>query len=292
MYERLDFCPSCNSKDFNNYIICKDYLVSGESFAITKCNSCSLLFTNPRPDRANIGKYYKSEDYISHSDSSAGLKNFLYKRVRSIALDSKYHLIKSLGNGKKVLDIGCGTGYFLNKMKTKGYQVSGIEPDPSARKLAEAKLGEKIFADLIELPKTKFDYISLWHVLEHVHDLKEYLQTIRTFLEKEGHLIIAVPNHSSYDQSYYKEFWAAYDVPRHLYHFTKESLQNLVKPIGYKLLKEIPMKFDAYYVSLLSEKYKTGTTNYIKAFNIAQKSNKVGKPNNFSSMIYIFKKTK
>ena len=291
MYERLDRCPSCNSDSIINHLITHDYMLTQESFAIQKCNNCNLLFTNPRPTTEKIGSYYKSDDYISHSNKAINPIQWIYKIVRNITIRQKYKLIKKYSSFESLLDYGCGTAHFIDYVNQKGIKVVGIEPDEDARKIATSN-NKEILENIKQLsPKSKFDVITLFHVLEHVHQPKELLQTLKTHLTKNGILIIAVPNPNSYDAKIYQEFWAAWDVPRHLFHFTKKSFEYLIKESGYKLKDIQPMKFDAFYVSLLSEKYKNNKNRYYKAFQRGLNSNKKAKSNNnYSSLIYIITK--
>jgi 2-polyprenyl-3-methyl-5-hydroxy-6-metoxy-1,4-benzoquinol methylase len=285
-------CPICNSLTFNFLFECKDHTVSGEKFKIVECKDCGFVFTNPIPDEKYIIKYYKSEDYISHSDTKKGLVNMAYHQVRKITLREKLHLINSLSKKEILLDIGCGTGYFLNSCKEDGWEVEGTEPDPDARKIAEAQIKSEVSESIFSKSNYEsYNIITMWHVLEHVHKLNESMERISRLLKKDGKLIIAVPNCKSYDATIYKENWAAYDVPRHLYHFTADSMDKLLKKHNFKMIKKEPMKFDAFYVCMMSEKYKNGSA--IKGILKGLISNlKSGKEKNYSSVIYIAEKTK
>ncbi|MEO6837579.1 MAG: class I SAM-dependent methyltransferase, partial [Ginsengibacter sp.] len=261
--------PNCGSKNISVVLSAKDYTVSGDKFEIWECKDCTQRFTQNIPEKENIGAYYESQDYISHSDTSKGLVNNLYHKVRKRTLIQKRNLIKNitgLKNGN-ILDVGAGTGAFLNTMKVANWNGIGIEPDKNAREKAKELYGitledsEKIYS----LPSQSFDAITLWHVLEHVHDLHEYVEQLKKLLSANGILFIAVPNYTSTDAKIYKEFWAAYDVPRHLYHFSPKAMKNLLKAHGLKIEKTKPMWFDSIYVSMLSEKYKTENSHPIKA---------------------------
>ena len=293
MYEKVEKCPSCNSKEFQNHIICDDHSVSKESFAIMKCNNCGFLLTSPRPDQNSIGAYYQSEDYISHTNQANNLINWVYKIARQFTLKQKFKLIKRNASNKSILDYGCGTGHLLNYIQQhKDWKTSGVEPDEMARTIAISEHDLNVVANLDDLPESKFGVITLWHVLEHIHDLNETIQKLRKSLSKNGKLIIAVPNPDSLDQKIYQQYWAAYDVPRHLYHFNQLTIKELMKYNQLTLEETIPMKLDAYYVSMLSEKHKTGSINYFKSILNGWKSNSWAKKNNnnYSSLIYIFKK--
>ena len=292
MYERVEECPLCSGDRFKNYHICKDYLVSSESFAITECLSCGLLITNPRPGKDAIAKYYNSEQYLSHNRSNT-LLGKLYGLAQIYTLRNKYKIVNRLQvNHKKILDYGCGTGGFLSYMYKKGWQTLGVEPATQARAQAEHE-GLAVY-DTIEAAgakETKSDVITLWHVLEHVHDLNETIKKLRKLLVKDGYLLIAVPNINSWDAAHYHEHWAAFDVPRHLYHFEDQTLLDLLKKHKLSYVKKYPMYLDSFYVSMLSETNKTGKSNILKSVINGCKSNISGfKTGQYSSMIYLFQK--
>ncbi len=277
------------------FVRCKDYLVSGEEFDLVYNSEYDLLQTVPMPLEENLSKYYQSEDYISHTDSQTSFVDKIYQRVKRYMLWKKERLVSFFCKPGKLLDIGCGTGDFLQQCNKKGWEVFGVEPEEKARKRAVEKLQKKeiIFNDIGKLPHQKFDVITLWHVLEHIPNTKSYIKKLSEQLNENGILLIAVPNFKSYDAKYYRSFWAAYDVPRHLWHFSKTAIQKLFSEQGFELIKTKPMPFDAFYISLLSEKYKTGSANLIKAFLIGLFSNinSIYKKEP-SSRIYIFKKDK
>ena len=258
------------------------------------CKNCEFKFTNPFPSEETIGKYYQSENYISHSNTNKGIINKLYHLVRKQSLKSKVKLINQNTKNLKgnILDIGCGTGYFLQACKENGWAIDGMEPDITARTQSEANTKQKIYNNLFDIKEEKkYDIITLWHVLEHVHKLNESIQHIHKLLKPNGILVIAVPNCFSYDSATYKDFWAAYDVPRHLYHFTQNDMDKLLANHKFTRKDIRPMLFDSFYVSMLSDKYKYGKTNYLRAFTTGLLSNfKGSKNNNYSSLIYIFEK--
>lgn len=294
MYETLKTCPSCQHSEFSNEIICTDHLVTDESFVIVKCQNCGLLFTNPRPTVENIGKYYDSPEYASHNQKSKGLIDVIYKVARGFALKRKLSLINKLQPQKgKLLDVGSGTGDFLKTCEDNGWNVTGIEFNRAANQASTEKVNGTVFASLDELQlKKEFNVITLWHVLEHLHELRESLKKFRKVLKKNGALIIAVPNMDSWDSQHYKEKWAAYDVPRHLYHFNQLTFKKLAQECKFSIRETKPMKLDAYYVSLLSEKNMHGKNRFYRAFMSGLKSNRWAKENqgNYSSLIYILSK--
>lgn len=262
-------CPICNSNTIQHQLSAKDYTVTQQIFSIWHCNACTARFTQDVPEQDKIGAYYASENYISHSDTKKGIINSLYHLVRKRTLGAKRRLvINSTGivNGS-ILDIGCGTGAFLNTMKEADWNITGLEPDDIARtKAAELyNIRPQEPGRLFELTPASFNVITMWHVLEHVHELHAYIRQIEKLLAPGGKAFIAVPNYTSRDADIYKERWAAYDVPRHLYHFSPQSIENLLAQHGLKLIAVKPMWFDSFYVSMLSERYKNGKGNIIKA---------------------------
>lgn len=287
----LNHCPLCNSGQFNLYKRCQDFTVSKETFSIVSCTNCGFRFTNPRPVEEDLSTYYESDDYISHTNKGNNLLNNLYKLARVYTMEQKSKLLRKWSPKGKLLDIGCGTGDFLLYNKQLGWSVSGVEVNTKAREQAEGQLKQAVYTSLQEVPQTKFQAITLWHVLEHVSDLEKTCEQIIHLLDTKGTLVVAVPNSESYDATYFQEYWAAYDVPRHLYHFTQETMERLWKKFGLRIKAVLPMKLDAYYVSMLSEKYKTGSTNMAKASWIGLQSNlKARKETNYSSLIYIISK--
>lgn len=295
--ERLNKCPLCKSGLFLNHLQLKDLSISQEEFLLCQCSKCHLVFTNPRPKEKHIQDYYQSEDYISHKNEANNLVNFLYKQVRKITLNEKLKLInQEQPNKKKILDIGAGTGHFLEAAKKDGWKTFGIEPNPEARNILLEK-DIKIYESLLDIKKgKKFTVITLFHVLEHIHKLRKTAKNIHNLLEDSGSLIIAVPNINSWDAKHYKKFWAAWDVPRHLYHFNQDSLQFFADEFNFKIEKILPMYFDSYYVSILSEKYthpsKISLFNLSKGILKGIKSNHWAKKNesNYSSLLYVLKK--
>lgn len=278
------------------YLKVKDHSVSGESFELHFNEELEMLETRPQPTLEKLPEYYQSEDYISHTDSKRNLLEKVYHIVKSIALKRKLKLINKVSKtNKNLLDVGCGTGDFIQTALLDNWTVSGIEPNEQARQIANQKANNNVFdvQELLKFEKHSFDVITLWHVLEHLPKLEEHISILDRLLKPNGVLIIAVPNYNSYDANYYKEFWAAYDVPRHLWHFSQNAISKLVAQAGLKVTETLPMKFDAFYVSLLSEKYKSGIMNPFKAFWSGWRSNRKAKRSGeYSSLIYVIKRDK
>ena len=278
-------------KELTPRMSCEDYTVSNESYELLHNKKYDMLVTLPVP--IDLENYYESEDYISHTNSKKSLIDKLYQTVRKYTLSRKLNLINSFKSKEKtVLDVGCGTGDFLVACKKNGWHVNGVEPNFNARKIALEHIGE-VKETLKQFSFESYDVITLWHVLEHVENLNEYILELKKLLNPNGVLVIAVPNYKSFDAKYYEEYWAAFDVPRHLWHFSQTSIKKLFNNVNMEVIQTKPMKFDSYYVSLLSEKYKTGRVSYIKPFWIGFKSNfKAMSTSEYSSLIYVIKNTK
>lgn len=291
--ETITKCPLCGREDYKPWLTARDYTVTKEEFELQKCNHCNLIITNPRPNSESIGKYYASDNYISHSGKSRTLFDKIYLRARNLTLKWKHQLITIYyPEPKKILDYGCGTGEFLHYMKNKGWSVTGIEPNETARKKANHLLGNNVLQSLESIKGNSVDAITLWHVLEHIHDLNNTIQNLKNLLSPTGYIFIAVPNPNSHDCEHYKKYWAGYDVPRHLWHFTQDTIKTLLKNNGLKIVATEPMKLDSYYVSLLSEQYRTPPQNKIvsglKAFFEGLISNiSATRTGEYSSLIYI-----
>lgn len=287
-------CPACQSAAFLPFLQCEDFTTTGEKFDLQKCSVCGFVVTSPRPDPNSLGRYYESGKYISHTGDSSSLFDSIYLLARRFTLKRKIKLVSYYAASGKLLDYGCGTGEFLNTAAENQYQSFGIEPSGIAHAKAQLGTSVTVFKSLDQLPEQQFDAITLWHVLEHVADLETTLAALQQKLSENGTLFVAVPNHTSWDAGFYKEFWAAYDVPRHLWHFSKETMKLITLRANLKILSIRPMKLDAYYVSLLSEKNKTGRqtlSGIIRAVWTAFISNLKGRTSlNYSSLIYVLKK--
>jgi 2-polyprenyl-3-methyl-5-hydroxy-6-metoxy-1,4-benzoquinol methylase len=289
-------CPICSSTDITPQLTAKDYTVSQKEFAIWHCSNCTARFTQDVPEQNAIGAYYQSDNYISHSDTKKGFINTLYHTVRNHTLHKKRQLIiNEVGMSKgELLDIGCGTGAFLNTMKTAGWGITGLEPDYNARKKAAELYGIQPLESgkLFELKPASYHAITMWHVLEHVHGLHAYIQQLKNLLTPNGKIFIAVPNYTCKDADVYDAYWAAYDVPRHLYHFSPAAMEQLLSKYNLKVTAIKPMWYDSFYVSMLSEKYINGKGNIIKAFfnGLASNIKAMADKTKCSSVIYVISK--
>ena len=289
--------PFDSKQNLKPYLNCVDHTVSRETFSLLLDPEIDLLVTEPRPSENDLASYYESDDYISHTDAKRSLMDKLYQTVKNYSLKKKLNLINTLAGRKgHLLDIGCGTGDLLSVCEKDGWKIAGVEPSEKARELAKEKIDSEVDLrnDLKEVSNTEarqYDVITMWHVLEHVPNLMEYIQMLKELLTENGHLIVAVPNFKSYDANHYKEFWAAYDVPRHLWHFSEKSIRSIFGQNDFEVIETLPLIFDSFYVSLLSEKYKSGRSNLLGGFVNGLKSNmKARSSGEYSSKIYILKK--
>ncbi|MDX1906749.1 MAG: class I SAM-dependent methyltransferase [Bacteroidia bacterium] len=290
-------CPVCKSQSIAPALTARDHTVSQETFSIWHCATCACRFTQSVPDESEIGAYYQAESYISHSNTRKGLLARTYQIARRYTLGRKRQQVISLSGRQAgtLLDVGCGTGEFLAAMQAGGWTVSGYEPDPGARTYAleQNKVSVSAPEGIMTHPAHSADVITLWHVLEHVHQLDAYLAALHRILKTDGVLLIAVPNYTSWDGEHYQGYWAAYDVPRHLYHFSPAGLTSLMASAGFTLSQMLPLPLDAYYVSLLSEKYQHGRFRPIQSMISGIRSSWAAQagPDRCSSVLYVLKKT-
>lgn len=289
-------CPVCASTNNRHFLQVKDHAVTGQRFPVLHCGECGLRYTQDVPDEASIGPYYRFDNYVSHNNTKQGLVNKLYHIARYFSLQSKFSLLtkivqKSTG---KHLDYGAGTGAFVHTMLNRGWESVGVEPDQLARSVAQRDFNIPLQSTsyLSEIENDSLDVVTLWHVLEHIHELHGTLKLLIEKIKLGGHLVIAVPNYTSKDAQHYGEFWAAYDVPRHLYHFSPDTIYYLADQYQLQVVQQKPMWFDAWYVSMLSEQYKKSSFGLLKAFWMGCVSNwnAMNHPTRCSSLIYILKK--
>jgi SAM-dependent methyltransferase len=290
-------CPLCESNNLVPYIICKDHLLSGEDFNLNICNDCHFVLTQDHPDESDIGRYYESDEYISHSDTGKGFSNKIYRLVRTIMLRRKEGIIKNVSGLKKgnLLDIGSGTGHFVHTMKKAGWNVTGIEINEKAREFAISRFGKDFISPekIVALSDNSFDCVTLWHVLEHFQKPYKYFEEISRILKPEGTIIIALPNNISYDADYYRQFWAAYDVPRHLWHFSPSTFMLFAKKFSFEFSGFFNLPFDVFFISIMSEKYKGSKLPFISGLlnGIRFKAKSVFSNEKDSSVIYILRKS-
>ncbi|MCK9421088.1 MAG: class I SAM-dependent methyltransferase [Bacteroidales bacterium] len=273
--EKLNSCPVCGNSELTSFLSVADHFLTQKVFSIQQCGVCGLKFVNPRPQENEMDLYYQTDDYISHNAQKNNLTSRIYRIARVVSIRRKYRIIKTHTNADSLLDIGCGTGEFLHYCKGKNIKVYGLEPNSKARNFARESNHLSVSEKLSDFDGATilFDCITMWHVLEHIHALNETLTIVKKMLQPQGILIVAVPNCNSWDARHFKQFWAAYDVPRHLYHFAPSSFIGLVGKHGFDVKAILPQKLDAYYISLLSEKYRSGEFNYFKAVLTGFRSN-------------------
>lgn len=286
-------CAVCGGDSFTHYLETEDYFFTKEKFNLSKCKSCGFVFTNPVPLDSEIGKYYETEKYFSHNSDNKGVFSKIYSQVRNLNLKNKYNIIERYKSSGKLLDIGCGTGEFLNFGLKNNWKVKGIEPNENARKFSITNYGIEVGDEneLNKMDNNLFDVVTMWHVLEHVSSLNERMLTISKILRKDGIAIIALPMIDSPDSIKFGKYWAGLDVPRHLYHFSANSFEKLATENNFNVIDKYPMKFDSFYVSWLSRQAKENSFAFLRGVidgfisNIKAKSN-----SNYSSMIFVLKK--
>lgn len=295
--QRLDNCPICSHTEFIHFLEVTDYFLSHEKFQLVSCKKCSFVFTNPRPSEQEIYRYYETEEYLSHSNRRKTLFDNVYFQVKQLNLKSKLNTIRKYTHQpKNILDYGCGTGSFVEFCNKNSIQTDGIEPSHQASAIAKStnhNFNANIYSNIDQLPATQnYDVITLWHVLEHIHQLNETFIRLKDKLSPNGLLIIALPNHNSYDRKHFRKYWAGYDVPRHLYHFDQKTFRLFAKKHGMNIKAIHPMYFDAFYVSMLSLKYIDQKNHYAGSFLTGLKSNFYGRRNDqdYSSLIYVLAK--
>jgi SAM-dependent methyltransferase len=294
----IKICPVCEESQFSPLLSCVDNTVSHETFVIIKCTNCDFTVTSPRPEDGKLGDYYLSDNYISHSNKATTLLDRVYLLARRFTLRWKVNLLLKYytnHNTINVLDYGCGTGEFLKACKDSGFTISGVEPSENARAKSSQTNQIKIQESLEGIDNLRFNIITMWHVLEHIPDFETIIQKLKSKLTDDGVLFIAVPNHKSFDGQHYHKHWAGFDVPRHLWHFSSGTMKKILSKNNLNLIDICGMELDSYYVSLLSEKYKsenkTTIIGYINAVLNGIRSNwKARKTGEYSSLIYIIKK--
>jgi len=285
-------CPWCGSNKAQINLWLKDEFLTKEDFHICECLNCGLLYTMPRPPKEKIGAYYKSDEYYSHQENKKGFVPRLYEAIKKINLKHKFRLASRDLPVGKLLDIGCGVGDFLHVAENKGWQCTGVEPSEEAREIARQRIkGDLLYSeDLEQLPDQSFDLITMWHVLEHVDDLKWQVAQLQRLIKPNGRIVIDVPNYRSYDGRFYNAYWAAYDVPRHLNHFNKTVLTKMFKTSGLSLVSMDKLVWDAYYISFMSEQYKHHFMPLVRGVFRGLVSNaKARRSGEWSSLVYVFR---
>lgn len=292
----IQACPLCGGTHFRHYMDCTDCYASGEVFAVYECKDCGFRFTQNTPTGEEMELYYGGSSYISHSDTRKGIVNRLYHCVRRYMLGRKARLVRRALHRKtgRLLDIGTGTGYFIHAMYEKGWDVEAVEKNKQARRFAWEHFGLEVEPEnrLRSFAPGSFDVITLWHSMEHIESLNKLWETLHRLLSDDGVLIVAVPNSNSYDAVRYGPYWAAYDVPRHLWHFTPATMQQFGLKHRFILEQHYPMPFDAFYIAIISERYLGGRLYFFRGLYEGLRAwvNTLAKKGKSSSVIYIFRK--
>ena len=288
-------CPWCQSEKAHTHLSLKDYFLTQEPFEIMVCEDCGLLYTTPKPSDEKLGDYYKSEAYYSHQENKKGFIPRLYEAIKKVNIKHKFEVATNdlkLENGGKMLEIGCGVGGFLHYAEQQGWDCYGAEPSEDAMKILQSKTKAKVVkpAQIEDFPDASFDLICMWHVLEHVADLKWQIAQLKRLLKPNGRIVIALPNYQSYDAQYYKDKWAAYDVPRHLNHFSEEFMRKELNNCGLAYIKSEKLVWDSFYISYLSEQYCQHNLALLRGAWLGLLSNlKARNSGQYSSLVYVFK---
>ncbi|MDD2798416.1 MAG: class I SAM-dependent methyltransferase [Bacteroidales bacterium] len=295
-YRYITSCPVCENKEFSEFLACTDFFTTSETFDLKRCDKCQFVFTQNFPSETIIGKYYDVPEYVSHSDTKKGIVNYLYHFARRFMLKRKMSLITKVSkmNSGNILDYGCGTGYFLNEMAKNGWKTTGIEKSDLAREFALNEFGLEINEPsfLSKMEDKSCDVVTLWHVLEHIENFDTLLSELKRVLKPDGTLILALPNSSSFDARHYREYWAAFDVPRHLWHFTPKTIALVGEKHNMKIVGAKAMPLDSFYISIMSEQNRGSRFAFVKGICVGLIANIVSLANisNQSSLIYLFKK--
>ena len=296
--EKLNTCLVCGHTEFINELTCTDFVATGENFNLQRCKKCTFLFTNPRPNTDEIGKYYQSDKYVSHAGKKEGfgIMYKIYDIVRNYSITQKLNLIKKYNSSGNLMDLGCGLGYFLDgAAKDKTFNCIGVDVSDDTIKYVKDTFGYDVKneLELDQLAHNNYDVITQWHVLEHVHYLNERMIQLNKLLKKDGTLFIAVPNSNSWDAKKYKEYWDGYDVPRHLYHFNKNSMKLLMEKHGFTIIETKPLLFDAPYISMRSEIHQINNFTMLRgAINGLISNLSAIVTRDYSTLLFIVKKIK
>ncbi|MDR2911518.1 MAG: class I SAM-dependent methyltransferase [Bacteroidales bacterium] len=284
-------CPVCGSVIRETVFQCIDHSVTGEVFDIVQCKPCGYAQTFPLPNESEIDKYYETDYYVSHSETHNGIVNKLYLLIRWFNVRAKLNIVKRIACSRNnLLDVGCGTGFFLAYCKKHGWNITGVERNTIARKKTEERINASVYTSIYAVTGKKFDVITLWHVFEHLFNINKSFEQLKSMLTPHGFMIFALPNKCSMDAGIYGSNWAAFDVPRHLSHFSPVSVRLLAEKHGMVVKKIIPMKIDAYYVSMLSEQIrgKKEVLSLLRGIYMGLRSNISAKrTGDYSSLIYI-----
>ncbi|MGJ8683020.1 MAG: class I SAM-dependent methyltransferase [Nonlabens sp.] len=278
-----------NAPTYTHFLTVQDYFLTQEKFELYKNEQTEVLKTTPQPE--NLESYYESENYLSHDDSQDSFFARCYQYAKGWNLKSKKSLIGKYAVDGKILDIGAGVGDVVGALKKSGYDAVGYEPSKKARIFA-ARKGIELLDQTDSIQPNSIKVISMYHVLEHVPDYDKQIADIKNWLQEDGVLILALPNYNSFDAKWFKQHWAGYDVPRHLFHFNKRAVRNVFQG-DFEIVSTKPMWFDSFYVSILSARYQKKKLAFVYGIIIGLISNIAAlfskEP---SSIVYVLKKRK
>lgn len=265
-------CNLCGSTEAEVAITAQDFLLERPDAQVqfVKCDRCGLFYQNPRPTPEEMMSHYPSnyEPFDLHPDDERSSR--LERIAVNYGLSKRRGLILRYRKSGRILDVGCATGLFLHVMNMDAnWDAHGVEPNNYAATIAQERYGLNVHHGTLEqaqYPARSFDVVTLWDVLEHVHDPAATLDEIHRILKSDGLLILRVPNGISRDAGLFKETWAGWDPPRHLYVFTPDTLTKLLAKQGYAIL-DLRSRSGSYPTFVLSLRFwlsKRGASRKLK----------------------------
>ena len=254
-------CPVCHAANSTIFMRVPDRFrpEPGTAYTLVRCVKCSLVYLNPRPVEESSGVFYESSEYTPFvsTGKQRSIMDRVYVAIREMNNRWKRRQIEALQPERgRLLDVGCGTGEFLQAMHAAGWQVRGVERDAKAAAYAVEQLQLDVVCgslDTVPLAPASFDVVTMWHVLEHLYQPHKALMQVRDVLRPGGLLVIAVPNLLSLDARYYRQNWVAFDAPRHVQHFSPKSLRSLCEMHSFAHLRTRMLPFDPFFNALMSE---------------------------------------
>ena len=295
-YQDFTPCPLCGASGQMPYADCIDFTVSKESFILLRCPQCGVVFTSNPPKESETIRYDTLDLKLKLGDSPRGLTDKLYYYVRHRMLRKKASIVESQSyrTGGTLLNYGAKTGYFSHYMERRGWKVTSIEKYHEERQFSLETFHHRMYdvSEMDRLTPETFDVITLWHVFEHCYNPNGLLNRFYRLLRPGGILLIACPNICSTDAMHYGANWAAYNVPRHLWHFNPTSLSNLLNKHGFTLMHRQKLSYDCFYISVLSEKNKNSKMPFLRGmwFGMRCWFISLARLDKSSSLVYVFRK--
>ena len=289
-------CPLCGGNDTSHFTDCTDHAVSNETYSLQRCGSCGLIFTIAPPDSQDKQTYSKLDQELNRADNPRKRLDRLYYYARILNIRRKIRLIERLTrvSSGKLLNYGAKSGYFSSRMTDRGWKVTSLE-EYHEQRIFSLEMFHHRMMDIDEidsLPPGSFDAVTLWHTLEHQEDPHTLIEKLIRLLKPNGLLFAAVPNTDSLDAAWYGSQWAAWDVPRHLLHFNTTSMIRFGLAHNLVLMHHERMPFEAFYIPMLSEKFKGNRhpiiTGAVRGLKFWHKTNTDREKS--SSIVYVFRK--